>query len=379
MTDLPTRTQPLAGLKVVELSTSLTGAQVGQFFADFGAEVILVEPPGGHRLRSQPAFALWARAKRSIELDLEIPDDRGVFDGLVAECDVLIETFRPATRERLGLDHEVLATTNPRLVHAAITGFGSSGPLADIKGCEALVLAKVGGLSAFSGMVTRSGPAFVSVPFASSSTSQTATQGILAALYERESSGFGQLLRPARRIEPGARCRRPGPLGVDGALAHRPIPGSVHSSTSGQCRRHPEQQFHVPPPCTPHRRWPVAAVLPGPAPPVQGDDESARPRLDVRSPRMGGNPRVSRAREAAAVLGDGPLGGTEKTLAEPGDVFAADHDVWAEVFRRGTELLHHPQMIHNRMVAEFEDSRGVLMRQPGPLVRFLDGPGPGGD
>ena len=69
----------------------------------------------------------------------------------------------------------------------------------------------------------------------------------------------------------------------------------------------------------------------------------------------------------------------ERTVDEWQRVFEADHDVWAEVFRRGTELLHHPQMVHNRMVTEFTDNRGVAMRQPGALVRILDGPDLDGD
>ena len=137
---------------------------------------------------------MWSRAKRSIELDLEQTADREVLDGLLSSADVLVETFRPATRERLGLSRAALSGDHPRLVHAAITGFGSHGPLARIKGYEALVLAKVGGLSAFSGMLTRPGPAYVSVPFASWSATQVATQGILAALFDRESSGCGQLV-----------------------------------------------------------------------------------------------------------------------------------------------------------------------------------------
>src|SRR5947209_5811275 len=180
MSDTSNESEPLQGLRVVELSTSLTGAQIGQFLADYGAEVVLLEPPGGSRLRHQPAFPLWARGKKSIALDIKRDQDRAVAHTLLAGADVLVETFRPATREKLGLDHASVASTNPRLVHASITGFGSQGPLVAIKGYEALVLAKVGGLSAFSGMLTRPGPAFVSVPFASWSAAQVALQGIMA-------------------------------------------------------------------------------------------------------------------------------------------------------------------------------------------------------
>src|SRR5438874_1121486 len=124
MSHMSSESEPLQGLRVVELSTSVTGAQIGQFLSDFGAEVVLVEPPGGSRLRSQPAFPLWARGKKSVELDVKREQDRAEVDGLLASADVLVETFRPATREMLGLDHASVASTNSRLVHASITGFG---------------------------------------------------------------------------------------------------------------------------------------------------------------------------------------------------------------------------------------------------------------
>src|ERR1700751_4037378 len=108
MSDTSNESEPLQGLRVVELSTSLTGAQIGQFLADFGADVVLIEPPGGSRLRHQPAFPMWARGKRSIELDLREPKQRPVLDKLIRDADVLVETFRPVTREALGLGYPLL-------------------------------------------------------------------------------------------------------------------------------------------------------------------------------------------------------------------------------------------------------------------------------
>ena len=90
------------------------------------------------------------------------------------------------------------------------------------------MLAKVGGLSAFAGMLTRPGPAFVSMPFASWSATQVALQGILAALFERESSGRGQLVEADLAHSVGAR-----PLGVDGALADPALPGRFHRCPAG--------------------------------------------------------------------------------------------------------------------------------------------------
>src|ERR1700689_2509536 len=116
----------LAGIRVLELSNGLSGVQAGQFLADFGADVVQVEPPGGDPLRAQPAWAFWGRGKRSIELDLHVPADCAVARQLAVGCDVVIETFRPGVAARLGLGYDDLQADNPGLVYVSVSGFGSS-------------------------------------------------------------------------------------------------------------------------------------------------------------------------------------------------------------------------------------------------------------
>ena len=135
---------PLAGLRVIDLSTTLPGAQATQFLADAGADVILVEGPDGSPLRADPGWPGLLRGKRSIALDLHSDDDQTILDGLLGQADVLVTTMRPAAAARLGLTAERLAAQYPRLVAALITGWGSRGPWADYKGYEALIMAKTG-------------------------------------------------------------------------------------------------------------------------------------------------------------------------------------------------------------------------------------------
>ncbi|MBO0732703.1 MAG: CoA transferase, partial [Acidimicrobiaceae bacterium] len=182
----------LEGIKVLELSNGFPGVLAGQFLADFGADVVAVEPPGGSPLRSQPAWPFWARGKRAVQLDLGDPADRAVVRRLAGRSDVVIVTFRPGVAERLGLDYDDLAHDNAGLVYASVTGFGRHGPLADLQGYEAIVQAKLGVQSVLSDMTDRPGPSFPSAPYASYPAAQLAVQGILAALYERERSGKGQ-------------------------------------------------------------------------------------------------------------------------------------------------------------------------------------------
>src|SRR5712692_6094965 len=174
-----TEAGPLAGLRVLDLSNSPAGAHASHTLADFGAEVVHVEPPGGSPLRAAPGYPFIARGKKSIALDLHDADDRTLARTLALGADVLIETFRPGVAERLGLGYEELSAENPRLVYGSVTAFGRSGPYANAKGYEALVMARIGALATSGAMVARDGPAHVSVPYCTYAASQTLLTGVL--------------------------------------------------------------------------------------------------------------------------------------------------------------------------------------------------------
>src|ERR1700754_2679506 len=170
---------PLAGLVVVDLSTTLPGAQATQFLADCGAEGIMVEPLDGSPLRELAGWPALLRGKRSGTLALHDDADLGI-------------PVRPTTAERIGLTDDALSQASPRLVVATITGWGSTGPFRDYKGWEALVMAKTGVMHEKRGLTTRPGPAYTTFPYASWGAAHAAVQGVLAALLERDSSGHGQ-------------------------------------------------------------------------------------------------------------------------------------------------------------------------------------------
>jgi len=151
----------LTGLKVLDLSRQAPGPYCSMLLADFGAEVLLVEPPDGstrgratniywelERDPSVSAFAALRRNKYSICLDLKDPDDRQIMGRLVEDADVLIEGFRPGAAERLGISAEQCAVRNPSLVYCSITGFGQVGPLAQAAGHDINYLATSGVLEA---------------------------------------------------------------------------------------------------------------------------------------------------------------------------------------------------------------------------------------
>lgn len=190
----PASDGPLAGLVVIDLSTTLPGAQATQFLADCGAEVIMVEPPDGSPLRELASWPALLRGKRSVTLDLHADADLERLHALLRRADVMVNTMRPTTAERLGLSAESLSQRYPRLVVANVTGWGSTGPFRNYKGWEALVMAKTGVMHEKRGLALRPGPAFITAAYASWGAAHAAVQGVLAALFEREASGLGQVV-----------------------------------------------------------------------------------------------------------------------------------------------------------------------------------------
>lgn len=185
---------PLAGLVVIDLSTTLPGAQATQFLADSGADVIMVEAPGGSPLRELAGWPALLRGKRSVTLDLKQQSGLESLRGLLAGADVLVTTTRPSTADAMGFTAEALAEKFPRLVAATITGWGSDSPFRHYKGWEGLIMAKAGIMYGKRQLTVRPGPSYVNTPYASFAAGQAALHGILAALIERETSGLGQLV-----------------------------------------------------------------------------------------------------------------------------------------------------------------------------------------
>ena len=189
----------LSHIKVVDLTSNLSGPYCAMLLADQGADVIKVERNGaGDVLRQTPPFVngesapfmLWNRNKRSIELDLKDSDDQAVCKRLAAEADIFIENYRPGVAARLGLGYDDLSRDNPRLIYCSISGFGQTGPYAPRGGFD-LIAQAMSGLMAIAG--DEEGPPH-RLPIAISDTSagMFAAVGVLSALAAREQTGRGQ-------------------------------------------------------------------------------------------------------------------------------------------------------------------------------------------
>jgi crotonobetainyl-CoA:carnitine CoA-transferase CaiB-like acyl-CoA transferase len=184
----------LAGIRVVEQGTFITGPCAGMMLADLGADVIKVESPEGDPYRAyqggqySPHFQAYNRNKRSVALDMKQPADCELFRGLLREADVYIQNFRPGTAERLGAGVERLLQINPRLVYCSISGFGASGPYAERPSYDSVAQALSGFLSV---VVDYRQPQFLGPALADAITGLYASQGILAALVQRGRSARG--------------------------------------------------------------------------------------------------------------------------------------------------------------------------------------------
>ena len=247
-----------------------------------------------------------------------------------------------------------------------MTGFGRKGPYANVKAYEALVMARVGALWASQGMVARAGPAHVSVPYCTYGASQQLLTGLFAALHERERSGEGQhveatlvnglaslgtwnwYLNVITSKFPDA-FTPSAPFGAHGLpLSPMVFMLLIALSKDGRWLQFSQVQLHL-----------YVEMLK-----VMGldwmlqDEEWKDAVFAADTPKTG--EFWDKLYEAVQ----------SRTLAEWNEVFEADHDVWAETMRRGSELLDHPQMQHLGAVVELDDAERGSVRQPGPIVKM---------
>jgi crotonobetainyl-CoA:carnitine CoA-transferase CaiB-like acyl-CoA transferase len=198
---------PLAGIKVLDFTSVVSGPLATMFLADQGAEVIKIEAiTGDITRRSRQAisasgefsalFVSTNRGKRSLALDLKRPEALTIMRRLVTQCDVLVQNFRPGTMERLGLGEASLRAENPRLIYVSISGAGETGPYAKKRVYDPIIQGLSGLADIQSDPKTRR-PQMIRTIIADKTTAIFAAQAVCAALYARERSGEGQHIRLA--------------------------------------------------------------------------------------------------------------------------------------------------------------------------------------
>lgn len=188
--------QPLTSIRVLDLSRVRSGPAAVRQLADWGADVIKIESPGGgdadlfgdHRGSSD--FQNLQRNKRSCTLNLKSAEGVAIFKRLAQSADVVVENFRPDVKKRLGISYPELRAANPRLVYASISGFGEDGPYRARPGFDQIAQG-MGGLMSITGLPNQ-GPVRAGIPVADLSAGILCAQGILLALFDRERTGEGQ-------------------------------------------------------------------------------------------------------------------------------------------------------------------------------------------
>ncbi len=359
--------QPCDDLRVIDLSSGAVGGVASMVLADFGADVVKVERPGGDPWRGLPNAPVWLRGKRSIELDLASHEGQAALQRLTMGADVVVASFRPGSAERLGADYQTLAAHNPGLVYCSVTAWGPRGPYAGYPGYEGLVAAKSGRMQQFAGSPQREGPAYSAVLVGSHGASQAAVTGILAALLTRERLGRGQL--------------------VETSL----LQGLFSYDYRELLWRQLEQRF-------PERFADDAYRQPAAAPTLQYQPVRCADGRWIQLANLLEHHFI----EYISAVGLGDLFADERFHGMPGQLqddareelrermlarmqerssdewmalFLEHGNVAAEPFDSAVAALAHPDMIANGEVVTIEDPGLGPVRQPGLLARLSDTPG----
>ena len=189
---------PLEGIKIIDISTIVSGPLAASMLGDQGAEVIKIEPPfrgenarvmGPIKEGSGALFAVVNRSKRSLAIDLKQEVSKKIMYKLIETADIIIDNFRPGALERLGLDYDNIKNHNPKIIQMSITGYGETGPYSKRRVYDPLIQATAGVCDAQS---IEGQPKYMKTLMCDKITSLTAAQAMTAALYKREKTNKGQ-------------------------------------------------------------------------------------------------------------------------------------------------------------------------------------------
>ncbi len=193
---MTTRPLPLNGFKVLDLTAHRAGPTAVRQLADWGADVIKIEEPGGPDVdatgsrRNGPDFQNLHRNKRSLTLNLKSPEGKKIFFEMAKTADVVVENFRSTVKHRLGVDYESVKKINPRIVYGSISGFGQDGPYEGRPGVDQIAQG-MGGLMSITGHAG-GGPVRVGIAINDTSAGILLANGIVLALLDRSRTGEGQ-------------------------------------------------------------------------------------------------------------------------------------------------------------------------------------------
>jgi crotonobetainyl-CoA:carnitine CoA-transferase CaiB-like acyl-CoA transferase len=354
----------LEGLRVVELATYIAAPGAAGIMADWGAEVIKIESPAGDPMRQffdtigsdqtdNPVFDLDNRGKRGVVLDIGKPDGNAAALKLIATADVFLTNVRPGALKRAGLDHEALMALNPRLVYASLTGYGLQGADADRAGMDVASFWSRAGVAAITAPKGAE-PFPIRTGMGDHVTSMATVSAILAAVYERQSSGRGRLVETS--------LMRAGVYAIGSDMAIQMRFGRLASTRPRAQAVNPLANFFQ----SAEGRW--LCLLPRQGAPDWPDIARA-----VGHPEWVENPRFAKAKGRRE---NGPelVGAMDAAIgAMPFDEIAARLDeadiTWAPV-QTPRELLDDPQALAAGCFVDIPDGEGGSHQSPASPARF---------
>ena len=195
-------TKPLEGLKVIDLTTAMSGPFCTMILADYGADVIKIESPAGDQARTwgpldvatgeSEYFAIFNRGKRSVSLNLKAPQGKAMLFDLIRDADLVVENFKPGVTAKLGIDYAAVREVNPAILYASVSGFGQTGPLSH-RPCYDIVAQAMSGILDLTGYPDQD-PVKVGPCIIDHTSGFYLVIGILMALHHRDMTGEGQYI-----------------------------------------------------------------------------------------------------------------------------------------------------------------------------------------
>jgi crotonobetainyl-CoA:carnitine CoA-transferase CaiB-like acyl-CoA transferase len=362
----------LQGLKVVELATYVAAPGAAGVMADWGADVIKIEPPSGDPIRlffssvgldsdtANPLFEMDNRGKRGVILDISKDAGRDALLRLIGNADVFLTNVRPGGLKRSGLDPEAVLARNPRLIYASLTGYGLEGPDADRPGMDAAAFWARAGLAAL--FRPKGGePVQLRTAFGDHVAALAIVSGVMAALYERERTGKGRLVE--------ASLLRAAHYAASSDLAIQHVYGRTASNRARRDVSLPLVNFFK----TKDERW-ISLLS------RQGEGDWPRLCRALKLDHLAEDERFSRAKarrkfggELVDLLDEAFA---KLTIAETSVALDSEEMIWAPV-QSAAEAVADPQAIAAGAIVRTPQHDGSTIAAPGGPVRFPgvdDGP-----
>jgi len=348
---------PLAGVRILDLSQVVSGPMAAGWLADQGAEVIKVEPPHGDPVRGlgpakgdlSSAYIQINRGKRQVVLDLKDPAAKKAVQRLIERADVLVENFRPGVMDKLGLGWEAARGLNSRLIYCSITGYGPDGPYAPLRAYDPMVQASSG--LAATQLSPTGEPQLIQTLIIDKVTAMTAAQAITAALFARERSGEGQHVEVSM---------------LDSALAFNWPEGMFNHGFIDE----------PPPPSPPYGKFSRLWTTKDGRKVVLGsfqDHEFAALCDALGRPDLKADERFNTGRARTRHIASwGPTLGAAVAAVTAEEFMAGciAHGAGGAVVATLDEVLTHPQVVHNRAIAEVDQGEVGRVRTARNPARF---------